>query len=119
MKARMLSIIVVCVVVMTGSRATAAELTGVVLQLHQVKAVDECGDWVELGADEMRLGAIAIGPTGSAQLENMALGKFGHDGSTRNYSTPRKLVSFTISGSSPGTKRRPWLPTPSRAGTWC
>jgi hypothetical protein len=73
------------------------------LQLYQVKAIDECGDGItEWGHDRMTLGAVTV-RNGLVKTRQFALGKFGHDGSTRNYSRPKTFLTFDIQ---PGVTQR-------------
>lgn len=95
MVASLLSLVVVAQV----RTAEAQELTRLAFQLHQVKAVDECGSTIELGADDMKLAAITIEPGGRVRrIPTMNLGEFGHDGTTKKYS--KELLSFEVGGSS-------------------
>jgi hypothetical protein len=71
------------------------------MQIHQVKAIKECrGPFGSLGADEIDLGAVVIDPVGGVRARTLDLGQFGHDGSTKNFNTPREFVAFKISGGS-------------------
>jgi hypothetical protein len=75
--------------------APAAKRTAEI-QLHQVKAIDECGSgFTEWGHDRMTLGAVTV-RNGVAKTRQFALGKFGHDGSTRKYAKPKTFVKFDI-----------------------
>jgi len=73
------------------------------LQLYRVKAIDECGSGItEWGHDRMTLGAVTV-RNGKVKTRQFALGKFGHDGSTRNYSRPKTFLMFDIE---PGVAQR-------------
>jgi hypothetical protein len=88
---------------MSAVRVQAAKPRTAELQLHQVKAIDECGSGItEWGHDRMTLGAVTV-RNGVVKTRQFALGKFGHDGSTRNYSRPKTFLTFDIQ---PGVKQR-------------
>jgi hypothetical protein len=89
------------VIVLAGAHSLSADAVKATprtaeIQLHQVKAIDECGSGMtEWGHDRMTLGAVTV-RNGVVKTRQFALGKFGHDGSTRNYARPKTFVKFDI-----------------------
>jgi hypothetical protein len=86
-----------------GPTLEAASARALELQIQQVKAKDECGRSIEeWGHDTMTLAAVTV-QAGEARIRTLALGKFGHDGSTRNFSPPKSFLSYAVK---PGVEQR-------------
>jgi hypothetical protein len=103
MKTRIILTIVLGFFAMIGSvpRAQADELKTVVLRIHRVKCVDECGGRIVEklpGDDEIRLGVIAVDATGSVHMKDMGIGNFRRDGHTIPFTNPLRVVSFRVDG---------------------
>ncbi|HMU38165.1 MAG TPA: hypothetical protein PKE31_04060 [Pseudomonadota bacterium] len=77
---------------------TPPQHNNLMFRLHQVRCVDETNpEW--WGSDEIAIGGVAISPNGtSAQISEYSVGGGFDDGDTKNYSPPRVLHTFPLSG---------------------
>lgn len=66
------------------------------LRIRTVKCVDETGDWVEWGDDEIHLGGTTTDATGDTKkVSAFKVGDF-NDGTVKNYAPPKSFCVFDI-----------------------
>lgn len=93
--------ILTCALGLMAMGAAPAEAGGrLVLQIHQVKAIDETGGGLaeKLGSDEIALSGLTIDATGTVRrVRTLQIGTFKKDGVTKTFSPPLEFASFDLS----------------------
>ncbi|MGB8192615.1 MAG: hypothetical protein WCF67_11885 [Chitinophagaceae bacterium] len=83
-----------------GPAPTISVNRGLKFKVHQVKCIDETGNWLveRAGSDTINMGGVTLDDTDrSEKINQFRVGSF-NDGTTKNYSPAQLLKSFTING---------------------